>query len=78
MTLQYAGECIVKLESKEIEMFIGEVSKKSNILVKTIRYDEEFGLLNNSKRLLSIKSWIIRGRSVLSWIGRRTEVFNLN
>ena len=31
-------------------MFIGEVSKKSNIPVKTIRYYEEFGLLNQAKR----------------------------
>lgn len=34
-------------------MFIGEVSKKANIPVKTIRYYEEFGLLNQPKRTLS-------------------------
>ncbi len=34
-------------------MFIGEVSKKSNISVKTIRYYEEFGLLHHPKRSVS-------------------------
>ena len=34
-------------------MFIGEVSKKTNIPVKTIRYYEEFGLLQQPKRSLS-------------------------
>ncbi len=34
-------------------MFIGEVSKKANIPIKTIRYYEEFGLLNQPKRTLS-------------------------
>lgn len=34
-------------------MFIGEVSKKANIPVKTIRYYEEFGLLHQPKRTLS-------------------------
>ena len=34
-------------------MFIGEVSKKTNIPVKTIRYYEEFGLLKQPKRSLS-------------------------
>ena len=34
-------------------MFIGEVSKKANIPVKTIRYYEEFGLLHHPKRSLS-------------------------
>ncbi len=31
-------------------MFIGEISKQSNIPVKTIRYYEEFGLLAQPKR----------------------------
>ena len=34
-------------------MFIGEISKKVNIPVKTIRYYEEFGLLVKPKRTLS-------------------------
>ena len=34
-------------------MFIGEISKKSEIPVKTIRYYEEFGLLHHPKRSLS-------------------------
>jgi len=34
-------------------MFIGEMSKKANIPVKTIRYYEEFGLLVKPKRTLS-------------------------
>ena len=34
-------------------MFIGEISKKTNIPVKTIRYYEEFGLLEHPKRSLS-------------------------
>lgn len=34
-------------------MFIGEISKKSNIPVKTIRYYEEFGLLTQAKRTLA-------------------------
>ena len=34
-------------------MFIGEISKQSNIPVKTIRYYEEFGLLEHPKRSLS-------------------------
>ena len=34
-------------------MFIGEISKKTNIPVKTIRYYEEFGLLPQPKRSLS-------------------------
>ena len=34
-------------------MFIGEISKKTNIPVKTIRYYEEFGLLQQPKRSLS-------------------------
>ena len=31
-------------------MFIGEISKKTNIPIKTIRYYEEFGLLHKPKR----------------------------
>ena len=34
-------------------MFIGEVSKKTDIPVKTIRYYEEFGLLHKPKRSMS-------------------------
>lgn len=34
-------------------MFIGEISKKTNIPVKTIRYYEEFGLLHKPKRSMS-------------------------
>ena len=34
-------------------MFIGEISKKTNIPVKTIRYYEEFGLLHPAKRTLA-------------------------
>lgn len=34
-------------------MFIGEVSKKANISIKTIRYYEELGLLHRPKRTLS-------------------------
>lgn len=34
-------------------MFIGEMSKKSNIPVKTIRYYEDLGLLQQPKRALS-------------------------
>ena len=34
-------------------MFIGEISKKTSIPVKTIRYYEEFGLLHHPKRSLS-------------------------
>ena len=34
-------------------MFIGEISKKTNIPVKTIRYYEEFGLLRHPKLSLS-------------------------
>ena len=34
-------------------MFIGEVSKETNISIKTIRYYEEFGLLDHPKRSLS-------------------------
>ena len=34
-------------------MFIGEISKKTSIPVKTIRYYEEFGLLRHPKRSLS-------------------------
>ena len=34
-------------------MFIGEVSKKANIPVKTIRYYEELGLLHQPKRTIS-------------------------
>ena len=36
-----------------IKIFIGEISKKTNIPVKTIRYYEEFGLLQHPKRSLS-------------------------
>jgi DNA-binding transcriptional MerR regulator len=36
-----------------MEMQIGEVSKKANVSVKTIRYYEEFGLLNKPKRSVS-------------------------
>ena len=34
-------------------MFIGELSKKTNIPIKTIRYYEEFGLLHKAKRSVS-------------------------
>jgi DNA-binding transcriptional MerR regulator len=34
-------------------MFIGEIGKRTNISVKTIRYYEEFGLLQHPKRSLS-------------------------
>ena len=34
-------------------MFIGEISKKTNIPVKTIRYYEEFGLLRHPQRSVS-------------------------
>lgn len=34
-------------------MFIGEVSKKTELPVKTIRYYEEFGLLHKPKRSMS-------------------------
>ncbi len=34
-------------------MFIGEVSQKTDIPVKTIRYYEEFGLLHKPKRSMS-------------------------
>ncbi|MBP9855610.1 MAG: MerR family transcriptional regulator [Candidatus Omnitrophica bacterium] len=34
-------------------MFIGEISKNTNIPVKTIRYYEEFGLLHKPKRSMS-------------------------
>ena len=34
-------------------MFIGEISKKANMPIKTIRYYEEFGLLHKPKRSLS-------------------------
>ncbi len=34
-------------------MFIGEISKKTEVSIKTIRYYEEFGLLHHPKRSLS-------------------------
>jgi MerR family copper efflux transcriptional regulator len=34
-------------------MFIGEISKKTEIPIKTIRYYEEFGLLHKPKRSMS-------------------------
>ena len=34
-------------------MFIGELSKKTDIPIKTIRYYEEFGLLHKAKRSAS-------------------------
>jgi MerR family copper efflux transcriptional regulator len=34
-------------------MFIGEISKKTDIPIKTIRYYEEFGLLHKPKRSMS-------------------------
>ena len=34
-------------------MFIGELSKKTDIPIKTIRYYEEFGLLHKAKRSVS-------------------------
>lgn len=34
-------------------MYIGEISKKTEISIKTIRYYEEFGLLHKPKRSLS-------------------------